>query len=148
MGWKWENNAHSECRIHMSVTAGNNATLRPSCDSQPKFLDSTNTDVVMGISYHEDFRLCVKWANLWREKRKEGRKRGCDGAGAVGGVERKAGRSLLCHNSLLSQVSRWESSSTDSKVDEVTYLAIASSHFYIIFTWNSPNENRSCEESN
>lgn len=59
-GMKVRKNAHSECKIQMSVTAGNSATLRPSCDSQPKFLDSTNTDSVMGVCYHEDFRLSVK----------------------------------------------------------------------------------------
>lgn len=148
MGWKWENNAHSECKIQKSVTAGNTATPRPSCDSQPKFLDSTNTDIVTGICYHEDFRLCVKWADLWRERRK-GRKRGCDGSGAVEGVEVKAGRSvsLLSFTVVPSVQLRvlfyWYEGGYG-----VTYLAIASSHFCIMFTCNSPNENRSCEESN
>lgn len=51
-----------------------------------------------------------------------------------------------CH-SLLPQAYGWEPSCTDKKVDGVTYLAVASSHFYIIFTCYSPNENRSCDSA-
>jgi len=88
----------------------------------------------MGICYHKDFILHVKRATLWKKGRTgggTGRKRGCDVTGMVEGVT--AMPELSC---------------TDSKVDGVTYLAIASSHFYIVFTCYSPNENRSCEESN
>lgn len=68
--------------------------------------------------------------------------------GAVEGGEGEAGRGLSVPSLTLVPSVQLRISFHLYKGGLSTYLANASSQFYITFTCNSPNENRSCEESN
>lgn len=119
MRWKWENNAHSECNIQMSIMVGNKL---PHCLGPPQLVSNGLVNVIIvvvtifivpgermwysvyifrhntnvdshGYLLPWRFYTYVKWAKLWKEGRKN-RKRGCDGTGIVEGVKGVPSKSM------------------------------------------------------
>lgn len=143
MRWKWENNAHSECKIQLSITTGNKlphylgppqlvsaglvnviivfVTItivpgEPMWYSAYIFRHSTNIDSHGYLLPWRFYTLCKMSKTLERRKDRE---RGCDVTDIVEGVRAHI-LSNSCH-SLLPQAHGWEPSGTDKKVGEVTW---------------------------